>query len=40
VVEVHPCPEQAVCDGEQALLPGAFAGMMKKVRAIRAVVAG
>jgi len=40
IVEVHPCPEEAVCDGEQALLPAAFAEMMKKVAAIREVVAG
>ncbi len=40
IVEVHPCPEEAVCDGEQALLPAAFAEMMKKVNAIRKVVSG
>jgi 3-deoxy-7-phosphoheptulonate synthase len=40
IVEVHPCPEEAVCDGEQALLPPGFAAMMDKVRAIREVVAG
>ncbi len=39
IVEVHPCPEEAVCDGEQALLPAAFAELMNKVRAIREVVA-
>jgi 3-deoxy-7-phosphoheptulonate synthase len=40
IVEVHPCPEEAVCDGEQALLPAAFAELMKKVRAVREVVNG
>ncbi|HOX08272.1 MAG TPA: 3-deoxy-7-phosphoheptulonate synthase [Planctomycetota bacterium] len=39
IVEVHPCPEEAVCDGEQALLPAKFTEMMKKVKAIRKVVA-
>jgi len=40
IVEVHPEPEAATCDGEQALLPEAFAAMMDKVRAIRRIVAG
>ena len=40
IVEVHPCPQEAVCDGEQALLPEQFAAMMKKVAAIREIVAG
>ena len=38
IVEVHPCPEEAVCDGEQALLPGGFAELMSKVAAIREIV--
>ncbi len=38
VVEVHPCPEEAVCDGEQALLPPAFAALMKKVAAVREAI--
>jgi 3-deoxy-7-phosphoheptulonate synthase len=40
IVEVHPCPEEAVCDGEQALLPAGFAAMMRKVAAVREVLAG
>ena len=40
IVEVHPKPEEAVCDGEQALLPAKFAEMMKKVAAVRKAVAG
>ena len=40
IVEVHPEPEEAVCDGEQALLPAAFAALMKKVRAVREAIAG
>lgn len=29
LVEVHPAPEQALCDGAQALTPEAFDGLMK-----------
>jgi 3-deoxy-7-phosphoheptulonate synthase len=28
IVEVHPHPEQALCDGPQALTPDLFASMM------------
>jgi 3-deoxy-7-phosphoheptulonate synthase len=38
MVEVHPCPEEAVCDGEQALLPVEFAAMMEKVKLIREIL--
>lgn len=31
IVEVHPCPEQAVSDGDQSLTPLAFAELMKRV---------
>ncbi len=31
MVEVHPNPEQAVCDGVQSLTPEKFAAMMKKL---------
>lgn len=34
MVEVHPCPEEARCDGAQSLTPDAFAGMMKKVKSL------
>jgi 3-deoxy-7-phosphoheptulonate synthase len=38
MVEVHHCPEQAVCDGPQALLPEQFASLMARVRQIASVV--
>lgn len=36
LVEVHPTPETALCDGPQALTPQAFDAMMKGVSAILA----
>jgi 3-deoxy-7-phosphoheptulonate synthase len=36
IVEVHPCPEKALSDGQQSLTPGEFAGLMEQV----AVIAG
>ena len=37
IVEVHHCPSQAQCDGPQALLPDAFAQMMRTLRRIAEV---
>ena len=34
LVDVHPHPEKAKCDGPQALLPDAFAKLMAEVRAV------
>lgn len=31
IVEVHPCPEEALCDGQQALLPEVFDKMVKEM---------
>ena len=33
IVEVHPCPEEAVCDGPQALLAEEFATYLRKLEA-------
>src|SRR5512132_364408 len=33
IVEVHPCPEEAVCDGPQALLADEFAAYLRKLEA-------
>jgi len=33
IVEVHPCPEEAVCDGPQALYADAFADYLRKLEA-------
>ena len=34
IVEVHPCPEEAVCDGPQALLAEEFAEYLRRVEAV------
>jgi 3-deoxy-7-phosphoheptulonate synthase len=33
IVEVHPDPEKAICDGPQALLTDGFADYMRKLEA-------
>jgi len=33
IVEVHPCPDEAVCDGPQALLADGFAEYLRKLEA-------
>jgi len=38
MVEVHHCPEKALCDGPQALLPEGFAELMRQIRQIASVV--
>ena len=38
IVEVHPAPEQAVCDGPQQLIAAEFAGYMERVMAVAALV--
>ncbi len=32
MIDVHPCPEEALCDGPQALLPEEFEELMAQVR--------
>ncbi len=39
IIEVHPCPEEALCDGAQALTPGQYADLVSQVRAIHHLVA-
>jgi 3-deoxy-7-phosphoheptulonate synthase len=34
LVEVHSCPEEALCDGAQSLLPERFDRMMRELRGI------
>jgi len=34
IVEVHPCPESARCDGPQQLEPGRFTDMMVELKAV------
>jgi 3-deoxy-7-phosphoheptulonate synthase len=38
IVEVHPCPEKALSDGQQSLTPGEFAGLMGQVKVIAGAV--
>ncbi len=38
IVEVHSCPDRALCDGPQAVLPDAFAKMMQQIRQIAEIV--
>lgn len=38
IVEVHPCPEEALCDGQQALLPEVFDDMVKEMKTIAQAV--
>src|SRR5207244_9940948 len=37
-VEVHSCPEKALSDGPQALLPGRYASLLRGTRRIAEVV--
>ena len=39
MVEVHPDPANALCDGAQALTPTEFAALMPRLRAVRAAAA-
>jgi 3-deoxy-7-phosphoheptulonate synthase len=34
LIEVHPCPNEAWCDADQALSPGEFGTLMTQLRAI------
>ncbi len=38
IVEVHSCPDRALCDGPQAVLPGNFVKLMEQIRQISDVV--
>jgi 3-deoxy-7-phosphoheptulonate synthase len=38
IVEVHPCPEEALCDGAQALTPEQYFELAEQVRLIHEVV--
>ncbi len=39
IIEVHPCPEDALCDGAQALLPSQYENLVEQLRAIHNVTA-
>ena len=38
IVEIHPDPEKALCDGPQALTPGRFARLMEELKPVAAAV--
>ncbi len=38
IVEVHSCPDRALCDGPQAVLPANFMKLMKQIREIAEIV--
>ena len=38
IIEVHPEPTKALSDGEQSLLPSAFATMMQQIHAVALAV--
>lgn len=40
IIEVHPCPEEALCDGAQALTPGQYLELYSQVRKIHELLAG
>jgi 3-deoxy-7-phosphoheptulonate synthase len=39
IIEVHPCPEEALCDGAQALTPEQFLELSEQVKAIHEILA-
>lgn len=38
IIEVHSCPEQAMCDGPQAMYPAKFKSLMRQIEQIAAIV--
>jgi 3-deoxy-7-phosphoheptulonate synthase len=39
IIEVHPCPEEALCDGAQALTPEQYVDLVDQVQRIREAIA-
>lgn len=39
IIEVHPCPEEALCDGAQALTPDQYSKLYDRVKRVHASVA-
>jgi len=39
IIEVHPCPEEALCDGAQALTPAQYVELAEQVKAIHEILA-
>jgi len=38
IVEVHPCPEEALSDGDQSIVPNDFDVLMKRIKVIAAAI--
>lgn len=38
IIEVHPCPEEALCDGAQALLPNQYFELIEELKSLRAAL--
>ncbi len=38
IVEVHNCPDRALCDGPQAVLPESFSNLMEQIRQVADIV--
>jgi 3-deoxy-7-phosphoheptulonate synthase len=38
IIEIHPCPEEALCDGAQALTPVQYKDLVEQVARIREVI--
>ena len=38
IIEVHPCPEEALCDGAQALTPDQFIELTSQVHALHDLI--
>ena len=38
IIEVHPCPEEALCDGAQALTPEQYIDLARQVKALHKVL--
>jgi len=38
IIEVHPDPERALCDGDQSMLPADFARLMDELRPVATAV--
>ncbi len=38
IIEVHPCPEEALCDGAQALTPVQYLSLVQQINNIRAAI--
>jgi 3-deoxy-7-phosphoheptulonate synthase len=38
IIEVHPCPEEALCDGAQALTLEQYTDLARQVKALHTVL--